>query len=296
MNGVLIVDKPTGMTSHDVVNQVRRLAGMRRVGHAGTLDPMATGVLVLLLGSATRLSRFATAHTKRYLGIARLGETTTTYDAEGVTVNRLPVDVDRPAIERALVDFRGPIEQIPPMYSAIRVQGRRLYDLAREGEEIERKARPVDIYALEIITWQSPDLTLDIRCSSGTYIRSLAHDLGHSLGCGAHLRALRRLESGPFSLAHGHTLDELQSLKAEGSFESALLPPQAALGSMPAAHLDRAQEQAVRYGQPINLNLSGDAELVQAQDQDGHLISVLCRLPDSHYRPTIVFPTVKHEG
>ncbi len=296
MNGVLIVDKPVGVTSHDVVDQVRRLAGMRRVGHAGTLDPMATGVLVLLLGPATRLSRFATAHTKRYLGVVRLGETTTTYDAEGETVDRLPVKVDQPEIEVALSHFRGSIEQVPPMYSAIRIRGRRLYDLAREGGEIEREARPVDIYALEIVAWQPPELTLDICCSSGTYVRSLAHDLGQSLGCGAHLRALRRMESGPFALAHSHTLDELQNLKDDGDFESALLPPQAALGSMPAANLTPAQVQAVRYGQPICLTLAGEAELVQAHDQNGRLVCVLCRLPDSQYRPTIVFPAETHGG
>ena len=294
MTGVLIVDKPAGVTSHDVVNQVRRLAGIRRVGHAGTLDPMATGVLVLLLGQATRLSRFATAHTKRYVGVVRFGETTTTYDAEGEIVDRRPVEVDLRAIEAALDAFRGSIKQVPPMYSAIRVGGQRLYKLAREGEEVEREARPVEIYELEIVAWQSPDLTLDVRCSSGTYVRSLAHDLGQSLGCGGHLSALRRTESGHFTLAQSHTPDELQALKNAGAFTSTLLPPQAALGSMPAAALSPAQERAVRYGQQIDL--AHDADLVQGWDEEGRLVSVLCKLADGCYRPTIVFPIEPPEG
>ncbi len=306
MNGLLIVDKPAGLTSHDVVNRVRRLARLRRVGHAGTLDPMATGVLVLLLGPATRLSRFAMAGHKHYRGVLRLGETTDTYDAEGRITARRPVHVDLPEIEQALVHFRGDLLQIPPMVAAIKVQGSKLYELARRGEEVEREPRPVTIDSIEILDWQSPDLTLDVHCSPGTYIRSLAYDLGEALGCGAHLRCLRRVASGAFTLDDSRPLDALEE---PDSLRAALLPPQAALGTMPVVLLSPEQERAVRYGQTLNLSPS-EAErdphlthdslvqahdcLVQAHDLHGHLIGVLQRQTDDDqstlYRPIIVLP------
>ncbi len=288
MQGVLVVDKPPGMTSHDVVNQVRRMAKMRRVGHTGTLDPMATGVLVLLLGSATRLARFILSEDKQYFATLRLGISTTTYDAEGEITATHAVDVDRPAIERSLHRFRGNILQVPPMYAAIRHEGKRLYELAREGKEVERKARPVTLYRLDLVGWDPPDFTLDIECSSGTYIRSLAHDLGQVLGCGAHLTALRRKTSGPFTLEQSYSLDTLEELAREGRLEAALLPSHTALEGMPVLQLTPEQEIAVGYGQTITPDKPYTAEYVQARDSANELIAVLVRLEDSVYRPTIV--------
>jgi tRNA pseudouridine55 synthase len=288
MQGILVVDKPAGMTSHDVVNRVRRLAKMRRVGHTGTLDPMATGVLVLLLGSATRLSRFILTEDKQYRATLRLGITTTTYDADGEVTATAPVDVDRATIESALERFRGDILQVPPMYAAIRHQGKRLYEIAREGKEVEREARPLTIYRLDLLDWTPPDLTLEVTCSSGTYIRSLAHDLGQVVGTGAHLTALRRMTSGPFVLDQSYSLDTLEQLAGQGRFDTALLPPYAALEGMPVLRLTPAQVQAVRHGQALTPEPPYTAEYLQARDGVDELVAVLVRLDDTVYRPTIV--------
>jgi len=290
LSGVLVVDKPAGMTSHDVVNQVRRLAGTRRVGHAGTLDPIATGLLVVLVGPTTRLSRYVMHGDKRYHCVVRLGETTKTYDAAGETVERRPVTVGRAGIEAALGTFVGPLEQIPPMYSAIKVKGRKLYELAREGKEIQREPRKITIHALELLDWQPPDLTLDVVCSPGTYIRSLAHDLGQSLGCGGHIRALRRVASQPFSLAQAHPLVELEEHHRQDAFAQALLPPASALGTMPLIVIAPEQERAIRYGQAIDLAVKADPATVQAQDPHGNLIGILARVSETQYRPTLVLP------
>jgi len=290
ISGVLVVDKPSGMTSHDVVNVVRRLARTRRVGHAGTLDPMATGVLVVLVGPATRLSRFAMLGSKRYYSVVRMGEITNTYDADGDITEHRTVTVDRAAIEDALTTLVGPIEQIPPMYAAIKVKGRKLYELARQGKEIQREPRAVTIHAIDILDWQPPDLTLDVACSSGTYIRSLAHDLGQQLGCGGHIRELRRLVSGPFTIAQARPLAELEELYAEGDLAEALLPPQTALSVMPTAIMTPEQERALRYGQRIDLQASDAAESIQAHDRQGNLIAVLTNVSDAQYRPTLVLP------
>ncbi|MCJ7550423.1 MAG: tRNA pseudouridine(55) synthase TruB [Anaerolineae bacterium] len=290
ISGVLVVDKPSGMTSHDVVNVVRRLARTRRVGHAGTLDPMATGVLVVLVGPATRLSQFAMRGNKRYYSVVRMGEITNTYDADGDITEHRTVTADRAAIEDALTAFVGPIEQIPPMYAAIKVKGRKLYELARQGKEIQRKPRAVTIHAIDVLDWQPPDLTLDILCSSGTYIRSLAHDLGQNLGCGGHIRELRRLVSGPFTIAQARPLAELEELYAEGDLAEALVPPQTALSLMPTAIMTPEQERALRYGQRIELQHSDTAESIQALDRQGNLIAVLTNVSDAQYRPTLVLP------
>jgi tRNA pseudouridine55 synthase len=300
VNGLLIVDKPAGITSHDAVSRVRRLTNVRRVGHAGTLDPMATGVLILLIGAATRLSRFAMAGHKCYRGTVRLGETTDSYDADGEILERRSVDVALPAIEHALEGFRGAILQTPPMVSAIKIQGEKLYKLARRGKEIDREPRPVAIDTIDIVSWQSPDLTLEVRCSPGTYIRSLAHDLGQALGCGAHLRCLQRTASGAFTLEMCHTLE---ALERPGYLEAALLPPQAALGAMPITRLTPEQEQAVRYGQAVELPFAEASDgLLQARDHQGRLVGVLQQQSSAGradetpqedtglYRPIIVLP------
>ncbi len=186
-DGILIIDKPSGLTSHDVVNRVRRATKIRQVGHAGTLDPMATGVLVVCLGQATRVSEYLLGHDKAYRATIRLGIETNTYDADGEIVATHDVNVDRAEVERALAQFVGEIQQVPPMYSAIKRDGQKLYELARQGIEIERAARSVIIHSIELRDYQAPDATIDVRCSAGTYIRSIAHDLGAALGTGGHL-------------------------------------------------------------------------------------------------------------
>jgi len=293
MNGLLIVNKPSGMTSHDVVNTVRRITKVRRVGHTGTLDPLATGVLVLMIGPATRLARFIGECKKVYRAVVRLGEATATYDAEGDITERHAVHVTIKAIETALDQFRGTIEQRPPMYSAIKVKGQKLYQLARQGKEIERALRPITIYQLDVLDWTSPNLMLEVACSAGTYIRSLAHDLGQVLGCGAHLKALTRTAVGDFGLDQSYTLETLRVWADEGRIEEALLPPGAALSTLPAVQLTPAQEQAVRYGQAITPDAPPDVPFVQAHDIQGSLVAVLIPGAPGTWRPKIVLPEVE---
>jgi len=198
-DGILNLDKPRGPTSHDVVARIRRLTGVRRVGHAGTLDPLATGVLLICIGRATRVSEYLMTGRKVYRARARLGVTTDTYDAEGQVVAEAEVEASRAQVEAALAQFRGQIAQVPPMYSAIKHQGTSLHRLARQGIEVEREPRPVEIFRLELTAWEPPECTLEMTCSRGTYVRSLVHDLGQTLGCGAYLTGLIRLASGDFA-------------------------------------------------------------------------------------------------
>lgn len=292
MNGFLIVNKPTGMTSHDVVDAVRRLAGTRRVGHAGTLDPLATGVLVLALGAATRLVQFIDGSDKTYRATLRLGETTTTYDADGDLVERRTVTANQAEVEAALAAFRGDITQIPPMYSAIKMKGQKLYNLARQGKEIERAPRPVTIHRLDVLDWALPDVTIEVGCSAGTYIRSLAHDLGQTLGCGAHLTALTRTAAGDFRLEDSHTLAALDALAQAGRLVEALLPPETALAVLPVIAITPAQEQAVRFGQTVALENAPDAEMAQACDAAGRLVAVMLQVSPGIWRPKLVFQSV----
>lgn len=220
-NGVLVVDKPAGMTSHDVVDRVRKVFGTKKVGHAGTLDPDATGILVLGLGNATRLLSFAQAGTKRYVAVASFGTTTTTQDASGDVVETRPVDLDRATLEDALGAFRGDIEQVPPMVSAVKVGGERLYRKARRGEEVERPARAVTIAALDLVDFEQDQhtATLDVTCSPGTYIRTLVHDIGQAVGCGAHLKTLRRTAASGFAESDAIPLDEISERDVRPTLE-----------------------------------------------------------------------------
>jgi tRNA pseudouridine55 synthase len=210
ISGVLVIDKPVGMTSHGVVQAVRQGTGIRRAGHTGTLDPRASGVLVVLVGPAVRLSEYVSASDKRYQAIIRLGETTDTYDGDGEVIRRSPVDITAEQIEEALTQFEGTVEQIPPAYSAKRIQGKKAYELAREGEEVELEPKEIDVYHLELLEWDPPEAIVDVFCSSGTYVRSLANDLGEVLGCGGHLVGLRRTKSGEFALRDAIQLRKLQ--------------------------------------------------------------------------------------
>ena len=207
-NGILIIDKPAGWTSHDVVAKLRGLLRERRIGHAGTLDPMATGVLPVFVGRATRAVEFAAEREKEYLAGLRLGVVTDTQDTTGTVLETHPVCVDRPQVEAVLARFRGEITQIPPMYSAIKREGKKLYELARRGQEVERQPRPITIEALDLLDQVSPtEYTLRVRCSKGTYVRTLCHDIGQALGCGGALFSLRRTQSAGFSLDQAVTMD-----------------------------------------------------------------------------------------
>jgi tRNA pseudouridine55 synthase len=255
-SGLVVVDKPSGVTSHDVVSRVRRLAGTRRVGHAGTLDPMATGVLVTGVNRATRLLGHLTLTEKAYDATIRLGAATTTDDAEGDIVSTAPPgDLDDARIRSALAGFVGDIEQVPTAVSAIKVDGRRAYERVRAGEDVQLAARPVTIHALEVHRVRPAgeliEVDISVRCSSGTYIRAIARDLGVELGVGGHLGALRRTAVGPFTLDDAHTLDQLGE-------ELAMLPiAEAARASFPSRDLGVAQAGDVRHGRQIDADLDG---------------------------------------
>lgn len=252
-HGILNIDKPLRETSHDVVERVRELTGVRRVGHAGTLDPLATGVLLLCVGrAATRIAEFLMDRPKRYRAEARLGIATDTFDSEGQIVAELPVDVGRDEVEEAIEQFRGSIEQIPPMYSAVKHEGKPLYRLARQGIEVERALRRVEIYHLELAEWDPPDCTLEMRCSAGTYVRVLVHDLGQSLGCGAYVTGLTRLASGTFRLEDAVTLDQFTQMARQGCWPQLLLPIDEALADrFPPLTLDADGARRLCSGQPL---------------------------------------------
>ncbi|MCJ7510064.1 MAG: tRNA pseudouridine(55) synthase TruB [Dehalococcoidia bacterium] len=250
ISGIFNIDKPTGWTSFRVVSLVRRLSGVRRVGHAGTLDPAATGVLVVCLGHATRLVEYMMAATKVYRAEVRLGITTDTLDATGTPVDQAdPSNISRQQVEEALTAFVGDIDQVPPMFSALKYNGEPLYRYARAHRHVERQARRVTIHRLQLLAFQSPLATIEVECGKGTYIRALAHDLGQQLGCGAHLATLARLRVGPFTLENACSLAELEAAFREGRWQSLLHPADAALSSWPAVTLSEPQERAVRFGQ-----------------------------------------------
>jgi tRNA pseudouridine55 synthase len=236
LHGVLLLDKPLGFTSNDALQKVKGMLRAEKGGHTGTLDPLATGLLPLCFGAATKFSQASLDADKRYRATVQLGQRSSTGDAEGTLSEAVAVDVDLLAVQAACAALTGDIEQLPPMHSALKHQGRALYDYAREGITIERAMRRVRIHAIDIVSWQSPQLVIDVHCSKGTYIRTLAEDLGDRLGCGAYLSALRRTGSGPLDVAQAITLEALQAL-AEAEREALLLPPDRLLATWPAVCL-----------------------------------------------------------
>ncbi|MEM1484680.1 tRNA pseudouridine(55) synthase TruB [Oscillospiraceae bacterium PP1C4] len=242
-NGILCIDKPQDFTSFDVVAKLRGIAQTRKIGHAGTLDPMATGVLPLFFGRATKACDILPRQDKRYLATFRLGITTDTQDITGTVTAEHAVDVTEAQVKAAAVNFTGGIMQVPPMYSAIKVNGQRLYDLARQGVEVDRQARPVTIHSLDFVSCdgQTHTYQIDVHCSKGTYIRTLVADIGDALGCGATLTALRRTMAAGFELSECITIEQAQQLAADGALESAMLPIADAFSSLPKAQLNRKQ-------------------------------------------------------
>ncbi len=295
MQGFINLNKPTGPTSHDMVKQVRQILGQRRVGHGGTLDPLAQGVLPIAVGQATRLLSYLQEGEKVYRAQVRLGTSTTTYDAEGAVTAEKPVPVlTRPSLEEALAPFRGRIEQIPPPFSAIRRAGRHLYERARAGEKVSPPPRTVHIRELVLLDWVSPLLTLEVTCGKGTYIRSLAHDLGQGLGCGAYLSGLVRQRVGPFCLEQALAPEELAAAAAQGNTASFLLPMDLPLRHWPAVEVDEGQAQDLLRGRPIapvQEVRPGHPHRARAHTTAGHLLALLRFEPQSlMWHPFRVFP------
>jgi tRNA pseudouridine55 synthase len=283
-SGFLNVDKPAGWTSFRVAALVRRRSGVRRVGHTGTLDPDATGVLLVCLGAATRLSEYVMELPKTYRADVRLGVATDTFDATGIPVSEAdPSGVSREQVVEALATFVGESEQVPPLFSAIKYAGEPLYRYARARREVQPQPRRVTIHRLQLLGFQPPLLTIELECGKGTYVRSLAHDLGQRLGCGAHLASLVRLRVGPFALNDACPLPRLEQAFDEGRWQEFLLPPDAALAHWPRIDLTDEQETAVRFGQTLaaaDLALSppqapSDGTLSRAYDPDGGLLAIL---------------------
>jgi tRNA pseudouridine55 synthase len=284
--GFLNLDKPLGMTSHDVVAKIRRELKVKKVGHAGTLDPLATGVLIICLGGATRLSEYVMRSAKVYRAEVRLGIATNTYDAEGeITAEHDPSALSVDDVRAALNAFQGNIEQIPPMYSAIKQNGRKLYEMARSGQVVEREARPVTIESIRIVDWSPPQMTLEVVCGAGTYIRSLAHDLGEALGVGAHLSGLIRCASGNFKLDDAVSPD---SLIAAEDWSEYIVSPHDALSPMPEIHLDAAAVTHVQHGRAVEGETAVLGQIVQAYGPDGQFLAILEGDGDS-WRPQKVF-------
>ena len=257
MNGILLIDKQPDWTSNDVEAKLKGILHQRRIGHSGTLDPMATGLLVVFVGRATRAVEFAEGHDKRYIAGLRLGITTDTQDITGTVLEEKGVTVTREELEQALAGFRGEIQQIPPMYSAIKHDGRRLYDIARKGGEVERKPRAITIHEIQVIGQQDGDWLLDVRCSKGTYVRTLCHDLGQALGCGGCMSSLRRVEAGRFSVDQAVPLFQVQQMADVGRVEELLLPVDSLFQEYPRCTASASQEKKIRCGNQVKTGLAG---------------------------------------
>lgn len=285
--GFLNVDKPLRVTSHDVVARARRAFRLKKVGHAGTLDPLATGVLVLCVGAATRLSEYVLHTTKHYRARLHLGVSTDTYDAEGQIVSQREIGhITHKVVEQALAQFTGEIAQIPPMYSAVKQGGRKLYELARAGLTVEREARRVTIHRLEVVDWTPPECALDVMCSAGTYIRSLAHDLGEALGVGAHLAGLVRTASGAFTLEDALPLDDLL---ATLDWTRHIIPVEVGLASMPRLTVDAVNADQILHGRSIPVgDDASEGELRRTYGPDGAFFAIV-QAKGSHWRPHKVF-------
>jgi tRNA pseudouridine55 synthase len=292
MTGAIIVNKPEGWTSHDVVNKVRRLLGTRRIGHLGTLDPMATGVLPLVVGGATRLAQFYSASDKVYDAVVRFGYSTNTYDREGEPTSPITEpQVTRQEIEPLLQGFRGTIQQIPPPVSAKKVGGTPAYKLARKNIAVELKPVTVTIHSLELIECNGPDARMVVRCSAGTYLRALAHDLGKLLGCGAFVQKLERTRSGDFTLEQARTFERLEELAREDRMIEAVIPAAELLPEVPTEFVDTLTTMFIRQGRDFRVSpfrVRPGSKFVKAVGQHGELVAIgEVRLPNL-YHPILV--------
>lgn len=290
MNGVLIIDKPAGLTSHDVVNRARRILQQRSIGHLGTLDPMATGVLPLVTGSLTRLAQFYITSEKTYEGRVRFGFATDTYDAEGEpTSTPQDVTLQREELEALATRFRGVIEQTPPAFSAKKIRGVPAYKLARKQKEVVLKPVQVEIKEFEILGLEGDRARFRARVASGTYMRSVAHEMGLLLGCGAHLELLRRTAVAEFNLDDAHTLEQLADAEKNGCLENLLVHPRKLLPQLPSVGADEANAIRIRSGRTVNLPELSRARQVKVFSGQRELIAIATRVAGTLFQPKIVF-------
>lgn len=292
MNGLIIVDKPQGWTSHDVVGKMRRIAGTKKIGHLGTLDPMATGVLPLLIDRATRLAQFFTRNEKTYEGIIRFGFSTNTYDADGQPAgpDGNP-NVERDALLAVLDRFRGSFLQTPPPVSAKKVDGRKAYELARKNIPVELKPVEVTVHALDLLDLTGRDALVRVHCTAGTYLRSIAHDAGQALGCGAHLATLRRIQSGAFDVSMARSIEQLQLLSDESRLDEALIPAAQLLPEFPLEIVDSITEAQIRNGRDFRVSPfrgRGDSKYVKAVTRSGDLVAIGEIVLPNLYHPALV--------
>jgi tRNA pseudouridine55 synthase len=289
MNGVLIVDKPAGLTSHDVVNRVRRLLKERSVGHLGTLDPLATGVLPLVIGSFTRLAQFYSASEKSYEGVIRFGFATNTYDAEGApTSPPQSVNLSMDALRELAGHFRGKIEQVPPSFSAKKIQGVPAYKLARKHKEVSLGKVQVEVKEFEILGVDADCASFRARVASGTYMRSVAHDMGQRLGCGAHLQSLRRTSVAEFSATDARTLEELETAANEGRIEDIFVHPRTILPDFPGVTATDEMAGRIRSGRTVNLPELSRSKVVKVFYGQRELIAIATRVAGTLFHPKIV--------
>ncbi|MGN1097832.1 MAG: tRNA pseudouridine(55) synthase TruB [Clostridia bacterium] len=274
MQGLVILNKPAGCSSHKMVGAARRVFNMKKIGHTGTLHPAARGVLPLLLGKATRASELLTAENKRYTAEILLGTVTDSLDMDGNILEQNPVNVTEEEIRSAISRFVGEIEQLPPMYSAISVGGRRLYELARKGIEVEREKRKVTIYSIEILSIDLPVVTVDVRCSKGTYIRTLGADIGAALGCGACLQGLCRTQSGELKIEDAYTIEELERMAAENRLSEAVIPIDRMFSEYGEIRLEEKKAAMVRNGVPIYFSKFPNREMFRVYDEKGEFIAL----------------------
>ena len=292
MNGLVLIDKPSGCTSHDVVNRWRRLAGIKRVGHLGTLDPLATGLLAILSGTATRLAPFYERLDKTYQATITFGATSNTYDADGDVVQTGAAIPSSAHIEAAAERFRGRFQQTPPPVSAKKIGGVAAYKLARKNLPVDLKPVEVEVRELTLGSVRDASLEMEVSCSAGTYIRSIAHDLGEELGCGAILSRLRRTRIGEFSIDQARTLVELEALAKAGKLGEALIPAGKLLPSIPAEHVDLAVEAQIRQGRQFRTSpfvVSPGAPIVRVLSRSGELVAIGKMVIPNLYQPTTVF-------
>lgn len=261
-HGIINVYKEAGFTSHDVVAKLRGICKQKKIGHTGTLDPDAVGVLPVCLGSGTKLCDLLTDKTKEYVARFRLGITTDTQDISGTVLTTGEVTVTPEEVQNVLSSFVGDLEQIPPMYSAIKVQGKKLYELAREGKEVERKKRPITIYELELLKTEHPEYEIRVKCSKGTYIRTLCHDIGQALSCGAVMTSLVRTRVGSFSIEEAKTLSELQALADTGSLHNVITPVEEMFRELPAVTVSEEADKALQNGNQLKLSQIRERESV----------------------------------
>ena len=294
MNAVLVIDKPAGLTSHDVVNRVRRIVGLRSVGHMGTLDPLATGVLPLVLGNLTRLAQFYTASEKTYEGTIRFGFATDTYDAEGEpTTPPQSVLVSLAQVREIAARFRGVIGQTPPPFSAKKIHGVPAYKLARKKKEVKLEPVKVTIHELEIISCAGDRAEFRARVASGTYMRSVAHDLGRELGCGGHLESLRRTSVAEFALADARTLEQVESAYDAGQFDEVCVHPRKLLPQIPSVTATDAIAAQIRSGRAVNLPDFSRAKQVKVFYGQRELIAIANRVAGTLFHPKLVFAAEK---